>query len=76
MFFWPIYIYCYPFFYTGFNLLVTPEGQLYYVFIIPEGKTWSEDKIDSYLMIGPSGAILEKKLDNFILLDGSAEVIQ
>jgi len=56
--------------------VLTAKGQLYYVFIIPEGQKWAAEKIDSYLISGPSGVILEKRLDNFILLDGSAEVFQ
>jgi hypothetical protein len=54
----------------------TAEGQLYFVFIIPEGKEWAAEKIDSYLISGPGGVELEKKLNNFILLNGSAEVFQ
>jgi hypothetical protein len=56
--------------------VVTAKGQLYYVFIVPEGEKWAVEKIDSYLISGPNGVTFEKRLDNFILLDGSAEIFQ
>ncbi|MGD2186119.1 MAG: hypothetical protein PVI71_08325 [Desulfobacterales bacterium] len=54
----------------------TAKGQLSFIFYVPEGQKWAAEKIDSYLISGPGGVTLEKRLDNFILLDGSAEVFQ
>jgi len=51
----------------------TPRGELYDVFLIPVREDFGKGP---YLISGPDGATLEKKLDGFILLSGHAGVFE